>query len=127
MRLSHQRKFIFLAYPRTASRTIRTFLNPISDVKGIAAQDVSPENPFYVHIDASNAGKALERAGHRWADYYSFAFVRHPYTRVQSLYRMYLSSYVGEEGSGRHVSDAFSWTDYIDRYIKVRPFREDAA
>lgn len=86
MRLSHQRKFVFLAYPRTASSTIRSLLDEISEVKGVHLSDTTPEFPFHHHISARELKRVFDRHGWNWFQYKRFCVVRNPYTRLVSLF-----------------------------------------
>ena len=46
MRISHRYRFVFLAYPRTASRSVREVLDPYSDIHGVHPTRTRREHPF---------------------------------------------------------------------------------
>lgn len=72
MIIDHQRRYIFIAVPKTASISIQTSLG-----HGIGI----PEPPLY------HQGIAAVLADHPdCADYFKFAFVRNPWARLASLY-----------------------------------------
>lgn len=84
MRVSHRHKFVFLAFPKTGSESVRLALGPISDEKaGYGA---------FEGIDEHTPPLLIEPVfvSHGWAfdEYFRFVFVRNPWTRLVSLYRM---------------------------------------
>lgn len=87
MRISHRHNFIFLAYPRTASRTIRSLLDDAADLSGVHLSQVTAENPFHHHMTARAAKQAFDRLGWDWHSYHSFCVVRNPYARLLSLFK----------------------------------------
>ena len=91
MRISHQYRFIFLAYPRTASKSVRKVLDPYSDIQGVHPTKTGPRHPFAQHMPAREAKKVFDRKGWNWFDYRSFCVVRNPYARVVSLFHHYHS------------------------------------
>ena len=91
MRISHRYTFVFLAYPRTASKSVRQVLDPYSDIRGIHPTRTSRKHPFSEHMPAKEARAIFERRGWDWFSYRRFCVVRNPYTRVVSLYHHYLS------------------------------------
>lgn len=88
MRISHRHKFIFFSSPKTGSESIRALLDPLSDIRDIPFPHTTPDSPFYSHIRPIEVKAAFERFGWRYGDYYRFVFVRNPWTRLVSLYRM---------------------------------------
>jgi hypothetical protein len=88
MRISHRHKFVFFSAPKTGSESIRALLDPLSDVRDVQFREVSPATPFYSHIRPIEAKAAFERFGWPYDDYYRFVFVRNPWNRLVSLYRM---------------------------------------
>ncbi len=86
VRISHAHKFVFLAYPRTASTSMRDLLDPFCEIKSIHISQITRENPFYHHISAVELRTIFEERGWDWSLYRKFAVVRNPYDRVVSLY-----------------------------------------
>jgi hypothetical protein len=87
MRISHHHKFIFFAYPRTASRSARLYLDSLSDIKGVNKSMLDQVNHgFYSHITASETKTLFEQQGWDFDSYLKFTFIRNPYDRMVSLY-----------------------------------------
>ena len=91
MRISHRHRFLFLSYPRTASRSVREVLEPYSDIESVNITRVSQVNPFYHHMRAKEVKQAFDEMGWNWFQYRRFCVVRNPYARVVSLYYHHLS------------------------------------
>lgn len=91
MRISHKHGFIFLSFPRTASRTMRTVLDPASDVYSVHITEISEENPYYHHSPAHYVEQVFIADGRDPGDYFKFAFVRNPYTRMTSMHRWHVN------------------------------------
>lgn len=120
MRISHEKKFIFFAVPRTGSTVIRSALDkycePIHNRRWIdgaiptfaASNNPSvvshgqslegngyaycdPDNPLYWHVKASVLKKYFQAAGWEWDEYFKFGFVRNPWDHRVSNY-LYLKS-----------------------------------
>jgi len=91
MRVSHRYRFVFLAYPRTASRSIRTLLAPYSDIRSVHSSRTSRKVPFYHHMPASEAKQVFDANHWNWFDYHRFCIVRNPFARIVSLYHHYLN------------------------------------
>lgn len=89
MRISHHYRFVFLAYPRTASRSVRELLDPYSDIQGVHPTRTGRKHPFAQHMPAREAKQVFDEQGWNWFDYQRFCVVRNPYTRVVSLYHHY--------------------------------------
>lgn len=87
MRISHRHKFVFFSNPKTGSESMRDLLDPLSDVRGVAYFHATANHPFYSHIRPLEIRPVFKRFGWRYADYYSFVFVRNPWARLVSLYR----------------------------------------
>jgi len=87
-RISHKYKFIFFAYPKTASTSIRNLLDPYCDIIAGTYKDRTEENPFYNHITAAETKKLFEDRGWDYSSYYKFVVIRNPWTRLVSLYNM---------------------------------------
>ena len=75
MRISHKLKFIFFSIPRTASESIRSALDPYSDIKS------EPKGLYHNHITALALRNHFNEMGWVWDDYFKFAFVRNPWDR----------------------------------------------
>jgi hypothetical protein len=87
MRISHRHKFVFASNPKTGSESIRLLLDPLSDIRDTPFHQATPLRPFYSHIRPIEIRSAFRRFGWRYEDYYSFVFIRNPWTRLVSLYR----------------------------------------
>ncbi|MEL7251462.1 MAG: sulfotransferase family 2 domain-containing protein [Bacteroidota bacterium] len=87
MRISHQYQFIFFANPKTASSSVRQFLNPYTDVQPVLNYlKRTPENPFYPHITPGETKPLFEAFDWDFNSYNKFVFVRNPWARLVSLY-----------------------------------------
>lgn len=87
MRISHRHRFIFFSFPKTASSTLRHFIDPVSDVRPVRRfTDVNPDNPFHPHMRPEEAKGCFERFGWDFAGYTRFTCVRNPWARLVSLY-----------------------------------------
>ncbi len=87
MRISHQYKFIFFANPKTASSSVRQFLNPYTDVQPVLNYlKRTADNPFYPHITPQETKLIFEKKGWDFNSYTKFVFVRNPWARLVSLY-----------------------------------------
>jgi hypothetical protein len=92
MRISHRHKFVFFSSPKTGSESIRSLLDPLSDVRDVQVSKLTPAHPFHAHMRPLEARMAFMRLGWRYTDYYSFVFVRNPWTRLVSLYQYALKA-----------------------------------
>lgn len=90
MRISHRHRFLFLAYPRTASTSIRSLIDGYSDVTSVGFRQVTEESPFYHHIPAGELKSIFDSKDWNWCDYRHFCVVRNPFSRVVSLYHHHL-------------------------------------
>jgi hypothetical protein len=86
MRISHKYKFIFLAYPRTASGTIRKLLDPYSEIKSVNLSQSSIKSPFHDHISAVSLKNIFDQRDWAWDEYQRFCVVRNPWDRMYSLF-----------------------------------------
>ncbi len=50
MRISHRHRFVFFSNPKTGSESVRSLLDPYSDICGVPMWEMTAENPFYSHI-----------------------------------------------------------------------------
>lgn len=88
MRISHKHKFVFIATGKTGSTTIGTCLDEYSDVKstGTKRTEFLKDNRYYTHISAGELKPHFQEKGWDWGKYFSFAFVRNPWSRLVSNY-----------------------------------------
>lgn len=92
MFIQEQPKCIFIAVPKTASIAIHRMLET-SFARKI------PHGPSQKYHQS--ASKCLQELGEEnWREYFSFGFVRNPYSRFYSLYRDFSSSVRRERGEG---------------------------
>lgn len=94
LRISHKHRFIFFAFPKTGSESIRQVLNPITDVAGEHEADIlklpEEDRPGRIpnHIAPRDLRTYFRERGWPFEDYYRFMFVRNPWARLVSLYEM---------------------------------------
>jgi len=94
VRISHKHRFVFFAFPKTGSESIREALNPISDVAGEHEANIlkrpEEERPGLIpnHISPRDLRSFFRERGWPFEDYYRFMFVRNPWARLVSLYEM---------------------------------------
>ncbi|MEM1180509.1 MAG: sulfotransferase family 2 domain-containing protein [Acidobacteriota bacterium] len=87
MRISHRYRFIFFSFPKTASSTVRHFLDPYCDVRPVRRLvDVTDDNPFHPHMRPERARDVFDRLGWDFGGYTRFTCVRNPWARLVSLY-----------------------------------------
>tara|TARA_B110000467_G_C18334374_1_gene496136 strand:- start:2940 stop:3563 length:624 start_codon:yes stop_codon:yes gene_type:complete len=82
MILSHRKKFIFISIPKNATTAIRYGLRRWADVKSIGDR----ESYFYHHVNGAKMEEYFNQEGLAWNEYYKFAFVRNPFSRIVSQY-----------------------------------------
>lgn len=91
MRISHRYRFIFFAFPKTGSTSVRSILTPLSDIVGRDVHHVSrdPNGSWSIpaHISPPELASVFGEIG-RYDDYFRFVCVRNPWTRLVSAYRM---------------------------------------
>jgi hypothetical protein len=89
VRISHSNKFIFFSMPKTGSESVRTFLDPYSDVEIKVYKDIkNGDLPFYSHMRPIDVRKAFTQLNWDYDSYYKFMVVRNPWARLVSLYEM---------------------------------------
>lgn len=135
MRISHRYKFIFFANPKTASSSIRQFLNPYTDIQPVANYlERNTENPFYPHISPKEIKPLFQNRGWDFNSYNKFVFVRNPWARLVSLYEHIKRDHneqlefkkwlytIQSNGKGGGGEDHHRWRKYgaysIENFIK---------
>lgn len=91
MRISHRHHFVFFSFPKTGSESVRRALNPLSDVIGRAEQKVreAPHSGLIPnHISPPDLRTIFAAQNWEFDKYFRFVFVRNPWSRLVSLYRM---------------------------------------
>lgn len=84
MRISHSKKFAFMAIPQTGSTTVRFLLNKYSQVFSDESWTLRHHQP------EPQLRSLLSSLGVGDADYFLFATVRNPYARLYSAHCYYL-------------------------------------
>jgi hypothetical protein len=79
MRFSLEKKFVYLAYPKTGSTSVRKVLDPISDHKILVGR-----NQYHDHWTSSEYKQVFERNGWDWGSFYSFMTIRNPWDKYVS-------------------------------------------
>lgn len=94
MIINHTFKFIFIHVPKAAGTTITNFLSKLTnycdlEIGGTAFGESI--QPFYrkrfglsKHSPASEVKKVI--GAEKWSKFFTFAFVRNPFTRIYSIY-----------------------------------------
>ena len=107
MRISHKRKFVFIAITKTASSSIRKVIskdNYIDLFPGDLEENVSP------HVTASELKKIFIKMNWDWNEYFKFAFVRNPWDRIVSQWAFQL----------KHIKEAEYNNTCSDFMLKVK-------
>jgi hypothetical protein len=107
MIVDHDKKYLFVAVPKTASISLQFSLGHGNDI---------PEPPLYHQTLA----EALERHPEA-AEYFKFGFVRNPWARLISLYKDFTIKRVHQySGKVRHDRPLFSeFRDFEDFCVRV--------
>jgi hypothetical protein len=82
MVLSHRKKFLFISIPKNATTAMRHRLCRWSDVKAVGGR----KSYFYHHVTGNKMEEYFNQEGLAWNEYYRFAFVRNPFSRIVSQY-----------------------------------------
>tara|TARA_A100001037_G_scaffold306597_1_gene353151 strand:+ start:66261 stop:66824 length:564 start_codon:yes stop_codon:yes gene_type:complete len=81
VRISHKHKFVFIAIPKTGTKSINQTLDKVTE-------DIDPLNILKPgrrnHPTASETKNYFNKMGWNWNEYFKFAFVRNPYDRLIS-------------------------------------------
>ena len=82
MRISHKHKFVYISITKTGSTTIRHLLNKHSDIISTGSQ-----GDFRHHNTAQQLKDVFTKKDWNWDDYLKFTVVRHPISRIYSMYK----------------------------------------
>jgi hypothetical protein len=97
VRISHRFRFIFFSFPKTGSVSVRRALDPVSEIKSTreglipGRRAIRGEDGQWLipgHIAPRDLRTVFEQEGWPFDDYFKFTFVRNPWSRLVSLYRM---------------------------------------
>lgn len=88
MIISHRHSVILFANPRTGSETLRAVFEPWADEPVVPFRNVTPQMPFYPHMTPRECQIAFAGRGLDFQSYRRITFVRSPFARLVSLYRM---------------------------------------
>ncbi len=88
MRISHLNKFIFFSFPKTGSESVRSLLDPYSEIKDVLYSERSDANPFYSHITPLETLAEFEKRDWDFYGYRRLSMVRNPWARLVSIYEM---------------------------------------
>jgi len=119
MRLSWKHKFVYISIHKTASETVRSLLDPYSDIKSCG----EPKTICYHHIPAKKMKyyfderyyKANEKHW-KWDTWFKFTIVRNPWARKLSTF-----SYIKKR------ADEFRKVDLgLDNYFREKALKIDA-
>jgi hypothetical protein len=130
MRISHHHKYIFISVPKTASTTIRHTLDceafrrhrkkktPFTFAKGADDHIVSNQHDalFYDHVKAIDLKKTCESKNIDWENYYKFAFVRNPWSRLVSCWAYFHA--VSKLTGGRYENTK-KFVDVVRKHLKA--------
>jgi len=127
MIISNSHKFIFIHILKTAGTSITSLIEPVLSWNDL----VIGGTPFGEHIQPAYRERfglhkhftALEIKGvvgeAVWSSYFSFTFVRHPYSRMVSFYTWL------EQSIGRAPSDAALWSwPTTQAFLESRSFSD---
>lgn len=128
MIINHDKKFIFICTPKTASTSMQSALSGLQD-----------EERFEIDISGLNVGKHTkpsiikEIVGYNiWSDYFTFCFVRNPWDWVASQF-FYNNRYIEmEKGDLTRIKDIskkvyYNTSSYIKNkkgYISTKDVRD---
>lgn len=88
MIISHRHSLILFSNPRTGSETVRAVFEPWADEPIVPFRNATPQTPFYPHMTPRECHVAFRERGLDFWSYRRITFVRNPYARLVSLYRM---------------------------------------
>lgn len=97
MRISHRFRFIFFSFPKTASVSVRRMLDPVSDIRSTPEYRVpggrialAGDGSLIIpgHVSPIELRSLFRENNWPFESYFKFVFVRNPWARLVSLYRM---------------------------------------
>ena len=103
MRISHKYKFIFISIPKTGSTSVRSILDPYSDI--ISVNDKN--SPYKHHTTSKNLYEHFESQKWDWNNYFKFTIVRNPWAKRVSSWGYRLRN-------GQHNYKEFK--DFVKNY-----------
>jgi|TARA_B110000305_G_scaffold159150_1_gene176017 hypothetical protein len=77
MRISHKHKFVFISVPKTGSTSVRSIIDPYSDILSVNNRN----SPYKHHTTALNLKKHFKSKGWDWNSYFKFSVARNPWDR----------------------------------------------
>lgn len=81
MRFSLEKKFVYLAYPKTGSTSVRLMLDDKSD-----HLILKEKGQYHDHWSAKEYKEVFKSNGWQWNDFYSFLTLRNPWDKYVSNY-----------------------------------------
>jgi len=109
MRISHKHKFVFIAVPKTGSTSVRSIIDPYSDILSVNDKN----SPYKHHTTALDLKKHFESQDWEWNTYYKFSVVRNPWERR-------VSSWAYRLKKGQHNYNKFK--DFVMHYPATPQF-----
>ena len=110
MRISHKYKFAYIAIPKTGSRTLRKLLEKHSDIASKTGQ-----GDFGQHNTAKKLKDVFNQNNWEWDDYFKFTVVRHPISRIYSIYK-YRLRIASNPPTEHHKKHAMSFYDSCTKF-----------
>ena len=109
MRISHKHNFVFIAVPKAGSTSVRSIINPYSDILSVNDKN----SPYKHHTTALDLKKHFESQDWEWNTYYKFSVVRNPWERR-------VSSWAYRLKKGQHNYNKFK--DFVMHYPATPQF-----
>ena len=130
--INNDRKFIFVHIPKCAGTSVGMLLsqyNGLGDIELGVTEFGQALSPLYYKrfgVRKHSTGSELKEAigKHKWSQYYTFSFVRHPIGKLSSAYRFLKYSWKGWKGS-EIMNDYKSFEDFVmsDFFLSPGPDR----
>ena len=76
MRISHRARLVYFSIPKTASESVRAFLDPLADVPVVKYGHTTVQSPFYSHMRPIEAREAFAARSWPFEEYFRFVTVR---------------------------------------------------